>query len=342
MDRVARATKKEVNALTDIVDLVISIHPLPDSAGTASSDVQELQQLYGGVRTDLDRFDADLSTLLVDWGEQAARQVFASDIELFATYPACAASVAPDRSQSAILTAAGKRNLRSVLRSGGDFGWSWALRATIATLLFLGVVVPIGVVTATVTTLIQNGRAEERQKVTNEAAAARDDLIKSYDGVYSEIADATVSSDIASIRRILIRERADLFAKRVAVQERVAVVDGTAGVATHAASPTPSAANKVDYQQRIFIQFAGTYTRAQITALNARLRAAGWNMQSASGERVGTAQGRNEVRYGEGGADAADALTNALNASTETNIRVGTPKFMPIIGNRNLEIWISN
>ncbi|AIT05279.1 hypothetical protein MC45_01325 [Sphingomonas taxi] len=303
---------------------------------------QKAQQLYGGVRTDLDRFDADLSVLLAGWGEQAARKALSDHSGIFANYPEGSSAVAPDATQSAVLGAAGKRDLRTVMSAQGDAGWAWALRGTVLSLLFLCVVVPIGLAVATVTTLVQNASAAERKAAAVEADVKRDGLIESYNNVYGEIANAVVDNDLSRIRRILARERAGLFAKKVAVQERVAVLDEASDTPSTTAVTSPVAAERVTFPQRVFIQFAGTYTRAQMTALNASLRAAGWDMQSTSGERTTKAIGVNQVRYGDGGAAAADALVKALAASTDTPIRGVEPKSMRFVGNRNLEIWISN
>jgi hypothetical protein len=100
---------------------------------------------------------------------------------------------------------------------------------------------------------------------------------------------------------------------------------------------TPAA---VQRDQRVFIQFAGDLTRAEITALNQGLRAAGWRMQGASGERTPNASPLNEVRYAKGNEDAAKDLADALNQSGIVPGKMIKPKRLDKVGS-NLEVWIS-
>lgn len=106
---------------------------------------------------------------------------------------------------------------------------------------------------------------------------------------------------------------------------------------------TPSfeiAPSPVPYPQEVYIQFAGSLTRAQITALNAALRGAGWRVQGKSGERTPSALRFNEVRYSGESLPAAEALAAAINSSRIVPTTV-QPKRVAAIGANHLEIWIS-
>ena len=92
----------------------------------------------------------------------------------------------------------------------------------------------------------------------------------------------------------------------------------------------------------VVIQFAGLLTRETITQLNSGLRARGWDMQSASGERIAAAQGLNEVRYASpGDRVAAEALASTINEARVTASPVQA-RPNPSIRPGTLEVWISN
>lgn len=97
---------------------------------------------------------------------------------------------------------------------------------------------------------------------------------------------------------------------------------------------------QVRFPQKVYIQFAGSLTRAQITALNSALRQAGWRMQSTSGERTPAAAGMAQVRFAGENGPAAQKLADALNQSG-LPIRPVTAQHHAEIGD-NLEVWISN
>jgi hypothetical protein len=207
-------------------------------------------------------------------------------------------------------------------------------------LLLLGVILPIAAVSSAITGLTNRVRAEERRRALEE----QDNLIKRYSVVHSGISDALSDNNVARAKEIISKNRDFLFAGTVQAQEMVARIDAE----PEAAAPTPSVASsearpaKVEFPQRVYIHFAGTYTRAQITELNAALRKAGWDMQSSSGQRIDKARNRNEVRFGPGGEKAAEELVKAINSSSVRPGQPLKPAYMQIIGPRNLEVWISN
>ena len=95
------------------------------------------------------------------------------------------------------------------------------------------------------------------------------------------------------------------------------------------------------FDQKVYIQFAGSLSRAQVSALSKALRDGGWDAQGDSGERIATAEGLNEVRYSGDNGQAAAALAEAINAAGIAGGRV-VPKQVRIIRGDTLEAWISN
>jgi hypothetical protein len=92
----------------------------------------------------------------------------------------------------------------------------------------------------------------------------------------------------------------------------------------------------------VFIHFAGSITRDSITELNSTLRGVGWNMQGRSGERIEAAAGLNELRYGQQGDREAAALLAAAVSRTGIAAAPVVPRFMAVIGPKNMELWISH
>ena len=102
----------------------------------------------------------------------------------------------------------------------------------------------------------------------------------------------------------------------------------------------PSAVVPANY--KVFIQFAGLITRESIVALNSSLKAGGWRVQGASGERTQKAAGYNEVRFGsEADRAAAQTLADAVTA-TQIGSAPIQPKLVPVVAPSTLELWISN
>ena len=91
----------------------------------------------------------------------------------------------------------------------------------------------------------------------------------------------------------------------------------------------------------VFIQFAGNIPRRQIVELNQALRQAGWNVQGASGERIATAAGLNEVRYSSEQDQAAAQALAATIAKAGIGNRPTSARQLDIIRPGTLEVWIS-
>lgn len=211
---------------------------------------------------------------------------------------------------------------------------------TVVVLLLLGIVLPVAAVSSGITALTNRARAEERKLQLKK----QDHLIKQYSAVYRDIGDAISSNDIPRAKGIISAKTGFLFDQTVKAQEKLADIVTEQGDLSSSSSGSVSGVTptKVAFHQRVYIQFAGSYTRAQITSLNAALRDAGWDMQSASGERTENARAVNQVRFGPGGERAAAELANAINSSS---VRPGTPlKPVPvaIVGTGKLEVWMSN
>lgn len=350
MDRVSVATQKAVHRMTEVTDWVVSINPSIPKDGTKISD-EDL--LYAKVRTDLDAFPADLAKSLIACGERKAREALdAAGWKFGQPLPPASAITAGQRT---MLIAAGERNLWSARWSNRDVGWSWAMASTVLFAVILVLIIPVGGTAAGLTWLVRSAQEKTRQIEKLEAQKKLDDAQKvadqkladtvdTYQKSYADLAKKVEIADFAGARSAITAGKAVLFDKTVQAQESQAQLKAlqVGAEPTEATRSTITQLPTVTHRQPVYIQFAGSFTREQITDLNARLRDAGWNVQSKSGERVGAARRLNEVRFaGQNGA-AADDLAKAISMS---GIDIGAsvePKPFPIIGERNLELWISN
>ena len=157
-------------------------------------------------------------------------------------------------------------------------------------------------------------------------------LALSPDGAYL----AAASLD----RRVRIHRLAS--ARTVAALPLADLPTGPACVATRPAGPGSLRRSG----HRVFVQFAGSIDRAAMIAFSRALQASGWNVQGADqgGERVGSAAGTNEVRYGPP-ADRSLAEELAAEASARRTPRLSGPGLravaVPNITGGSLEIWLS-
>jgi hypothetical protein len=126
-----------------------------------------------------------------------------------------------------------------------------------------------------------------------------------------------------------------------AVAAAPAEVNAAEALAYVRQTPEYDVPKQAGHNQKVYIQFAGSLDRAQITALNSALRDAGWDAQGRSGERLASSAGLNEVRYSGANREAAAALAEAINAAGIAGARV-EPKEVGIIKGDTLEAWISN
>jgi hypothetical protein len=348
MDRVARATKSDVRRMTQIDDVVISIHALEESDASGgdhnSPDVRTDSNLFGMVRTDLDRFNPELCIALVQWGQRVASRMLAAEGW---TVEASANVMKIDSARTAMLKDAGARRLWTVITSSQrDVIWIWALRGTLLALFTLLVVLPIAGISSFVTDSINEAKSAGDRKVAEKARelVRTNGLLDQYSSALQEVGEKLSSNKIAEAQAIITRRTGILFDQTVRAQETFSAFNvpsaapSTSGVGA-AAAVSESASI---FPQRVYIQFAGSFTRAQITDLNSRLRQTGWNMQSTSGERTGKAAGINEVRFGPGSATAAAQLADTINGDPVRPGQAIIPVPMQIIGPNSLEVWMSN
>jgi len=104
--------------------------------------------------------------------------------------------------------------------------------------------------------------------------------------------------------------------------------------------PAPTIAPVSPHTQRVFVQFAGSLSRDDIIAM-VRSLSADWRVQGASGERIGTAAGKREVRWGDpADEDAAKALADAVEKIGVVPGEV-TAVRVPVVPRGTLELWLS-
>jgi len=114
------------------------------------------------------------------------------------------------------------------------------------------------------------------------------------------------------------------------------------GPATTVPAPpvAPSAPQPATHLQRVFVQFAGSLSRDDIIAM-VRTLSADWRVQGASGERVGSAAGKREVRWGDpADEEAAKALADAVEKTGVVPGEVAAVR-VAIVPRGNLELWLS-
>lgn len=298
---------------------------------TSSSQISKTtQQMLRLVRTDLDRFDAPLAGLLVDHGEGVARDAFnAKGWQVTSEF----SGQAPVKNRKAAVEAieqAAKRGNASFFFDIRDWAWLllwWALFAIMA---------------ASITYMA----LEYRRAKSEEEKLERDrtEQLNNYEVQLEQARVAASSGDLSRIRKVLavaILETQELGNNPdIATPPAKPLVDDRTVAQIIDGPQTIPSFEKTNYSQRVFIQFAGVLSRAQITGLNSSLVAAGWNAQGGSGERTPKAAGLNEVRFSGANDQAAQALCDAINKSGLLAKRV-MPKKLEIIGSNDLEVWIS-
>lgn len=302
------------------------------------------------VRTDLDTFGDDLARMLIDHGYRVtARALRGTGWTPVGNADWCVTKGA-DEHFAGVAEKAARRSLMKPLLFGiGDWKGVLAIWAVIA--IVAGAIVSLGW-NAYANNQAQAALADEKRKADEaerkansaELAAQKDEANRTSNELEA-VRRAVAAGNIPAARRLL--------AVAVVQSEKLAA---STSVVTR---PTPISLNQrqVDQvidekpsfiiapageqrDQRVFIQFAGILTRAQITALNQGLKGAGWRVQGGSGERTPKASGLNQVRYAEGNEAAAQDLADALNRSGIVPGKTIKPQRLDIVG-PNLEAWIS-
>jgi predicted acylesterase/phospholipase RssA len=295
--------------------------------GTLEVSTQQLLRL---VRTDLDAFDRDISRLLIDHGKRIAGRVFADRGWTPPPFIPGTHDTSRDRRLARAAESAGQRSYTPLFFDFRD----WAVLAVWWILL-------LGAAYIAVSTSLE---AHEASKVEERERAALVQKANRLSDLLEPVREAA--------------QRGDLTAVKQALATTINAVEGIAANPSQSIPPTsdivPSEELKrvvsnppplaklevTNRPQRVFIQFAGNYTRAQITSLNAALKQAGWLTQGASGERIPGVK-INEVRYSGDNRAAAQELADAANSTGLPGSTV-TPRPNPKIGSNNLELWMSN
>lgn len=322
MRRVLEGTEDAIQKLANVDYVPVKIGDTREDPGLASETQRELRS----VRTDLDFFGPALAAMLVDHGYRIGAAVLAErgatsrpDVSLRPT------SAAPANAERIIRTAA-KRSFLSLALDFRD--WTLPILWIVALSLSYGGF-----------TIVKSYLDEQDNLRTTKA---------NYDSILRNVErmDAFRDSDDLLFQREFddIRKKLGILKEQPRTDyqtatEQAAPPAPTAPVVTAPVqeAPLPS----VSYPQKIYIQFAGTLTREQIVGLNANLKAAGWNVQGKSGERLSSAAGLHEIRYSGNNEAAARALAETID---RTRLIPGTVTTRPlsIIEKDVLELWMSN
>ncbi len=320
MRRIGMIAEKDIAATDTIDELVIR---LTDAVPGGALD-PAVQQTLRLVRTDLDRFGAELADLLVEHGAATARQRFAAKDWLTAGEqpPPPADSKMRDR-QMRIASRAEARSYTGLV-----FDWrDW--RPLLLLWAIAGLLVLLAVSSAVSLKLAWD--------LEENIARRKSELLLEQEQKLAAVSEALSRNEVDRARSIL----AVTISETQAQQEKVAAELAHEPAVIASPVAVSAGSQRVAYPMPVYIQFAGSLTREQIVALNASLRRNGWNTQSRSGERIPRAAGLNEVRYAGDNAAAAQQLADAINVAQITAARV-VAKPVPVVGPRNLEVWISN
>lgn len=325
MRRVGMGAERRIAESDEINDIVIS---LTDAVMDGPLD-PAVQQTLRLVRTDLDHFNAELGDLLVEHGASAARQQFAAQgwdmpvQALQAPYDA-----AEKGRQGRIAAKAEQRSFAGLLFDFRD--WLpllmlWAVVGLLAWACWLG---------------YDRYRAIELNKARVEAARVADhDYKKMLVANAITILNQTETSPdekLIELQGLFVSARNQSRSEGPSLKTGQIESSRPTPDQTDDASPASPAVNLP-----VYVQFAGGLTGDQVVALNKDLRRSGWNMQGASGERIASARGLNEVRYAGANRQAAERLADAINDANITS-RPVIAREVRIVGDRNLEVWISS
>lgn len=265
------------------------------------------------VRTDLDTFDRDLAALLVDHGfRTGSAALTAAGFAAANPLPGLLARQNPG-TLDRIARNAAKRSFRSLFFDFRD--WKalpllWVLAAAL-----LGGLVFVGF---NAWTAREARRQEEQAKSDLALNQARDSNEKRK---YAE----QLVKDLTDKNSQLSRQIAELKGVPAPEQPRVAAV-----------------ANVDPTRYKVWIQFAGSLTREEMSDFGRRIRQKWPNAPGADrgGERTPNAAGQLEVRCNPVDATAAAELTEDVKSSGLFN-RMNPPRQTSIIPPGSLEIWLS-
>jgi len=293
----------------------------PVANGSIADTVQQTLRL---VRTDLDRFSPEVCQLLVDLGKDVARQEFRKQNWSWIEPIAVRSRVPVDRSrQQRVAERAAKRSFWALPFDFGD---------PIPLLVLWAIAITAGGLGYSVWNTYSAAKLAERQAITERLALQEQQTAK-----LNQATEALQQGNYSALNEILLGGAAE---SRAAQEEtRREIEPDQAPIPQSEQVEVP--AQRVDYAERVYIQFAGSLTRDQIVSLNQALRENGWNVQGPSGERITSAAGYNEVRYGGNNQEAAARLAGAISAAGIASRPLRATR-ADIVGPRNLEVWMSN
>lgn len=340
MRRVLEGTEDAIQRLPDVRYVPVKIGDTSEDANLSPDIQRELRS----VRTDLDHFGPDLADLLIDHGYRiGAAALLAQGATPLAT--AKDIDTHARREPEKVVRQAARRSFWSIAFDIRD----WKILPILwiyAGALFSGTYV-------LVQGYLDEQKNLEQSRVTLDAVQTHIRRMKdTYDNEGdAALRDATLGKQFADLQHAL-----EVVAKdpRISFQEATETNAPTSGQvkldvvepmakAEFVPLPVKPAPPQTSYKQKVYIQFAGTFTREQITDFNGSLQAAGWNAQGKSGERLSSAAGLNEIRYKRGNAEAEAAARALRTAIVATGVvPVLDVKPLPIIQRDVLEIWISN
>jgi len=258
------------------------------------------------IRTDLDAFSKHEVDLLIEHGRGTARRAL-SDGRLWPADVLAKGPDTPDFQNEAYERAAREARKR---RIGLENSTDWAYYALILTL-------GIGIICAKILIDVVTSGYRDNREALEQNKVVRDQI------EYLQKTNAELSE-----------QNRDLT-KRAGPQPEPPTTPPVS-------SGQPAGPPRGDYT--VWTQFAGTLTRDEMRAFNAKLAAGGWKVPGAAqgGERTGRAAGLNEVRYGPGtDQKAAQQLADDINATGTIPTQVKL-RLVSIIPKNSLEIWISN
>ena len=331
MHRVGDDAKDTISALEGVNDFTIRI----SRTFPGGSLEEPIQQRLRMVRTDLDRFDAELAVMLIDHGERVARHVL---------------GIAPGKAKDAtpveesgkverlnrLAQKAASRSFRSLVLDFRD----WTLYPLL--LIGTGLLAGTGYYCYLSWTAIEARKQAEGarlQAAENNAMRLRARSAEQERKIERASA-ALVAKDYAGLERILREDLATVSGQIRSDAAEVRTAAAAAGQAPVATFTQVPPATPVLHPQKVYIQFAGLLKRETIADLNAALRMQGWRIQGSSGERLARADGLSEVRYWGNNETDAIALRDAINALGLAPRPVDV-KNMGARGSANLEIWVS-
>lgn len=327
--------RRVLEGTEDAIQRLPEVRYVPVKIGDTSEDANlspEIQRELRSVRTDLDHFAPELADLLIDHGYRiGAAALLAQGATPLAT--AKGTGTHARREPEKVVRQAAKRSFRSLFFDLGDWTW-WILAAATLALSFAAYVVVSGYI---------NARQIEQENI-RQTRANLDSIERSVERM--NLAYSQGKSEDARREFKDLQGKLGIFMDDPLIDYQKATEANELPSVAEQSPPPPvkaAPAQTKSYKQKVYIQFAGTFTREQITDFNGSLKAAGWNAQGKSGERLSSAAGLNEIRYQRGNAEAERAADALRTATLATGVaRNLTLKPLPIIQRDVLEIWISN